>query len=124
MRTPQPLKMTLIERQSLEARLSMLASRIQAKRGTGERLRMERPAKAACSICGKVCTGTELHRDHSHSTGEFRGWLCRDCNLGLGRFKDDTRLLRLAAEYLEGAIIWAATDEKPPCSHRSDAQVP
>ena len=102
--------MTRIERQSLEGRLSMLASRIQARRGKGERLRMERPAEAACAICGTVCDGLALHRDHNHDTGDFRGWLCRDCNLGLGRFKDDTRLLRLAAEYLEGALIWASTD--------------
>ncbi len=44
---------------------------------------------------------TRLHMDHDHETGEFRGWLCSDCNKGIGSFKDDVNLLAGAAEYLE-----------------------
>jgi hypothetical protein len=52
-----------------------------------------------CVICG---VQTDPVVDHDHQTGHVRGGLCRNCNLGLGHFKDDPELLRLAALYLEG----------------------
>lgn len=39
--------------------------------------------------------------DHNHITGKIRNLLCHSCNRGLGLFKDNATLLRLAAEYLE-----------------------
>ena len=42
--------------------------------------------------------------DHSHQTGEFRGWLCHLCNRALGCFKDDSDILKRAIKYLEGKI--------------------
>ena len=39
--------------------------------------------------------------DHNHTTGKIRGLLCNSCNRGLGLFKDNITLLRLAANYLE-----------------------
>ena len=49
-----------------------------------------------CAICG----GTATHRDHSHTTGQFRGPLCENCNRGLGMFKDNPDLLLSAAAYI------------------------
>jgi len=40
--------------------------------------------------------------DHCHSTEKIRGLLCRNCNAGLGFFKDDTKILIKAIEYLKG----------------------
>ena len=55
----------------------------------------------ACAICREPCrTGARLSVDHSHETGEVRGLLCRNCNAGLGQFRDRVDLLRTAAEYL------------------------
>jgi hypothetical protein len=53
----------------------------------------------ACAIC----RGTEhpLCVDHCHVTRQVRRLLCRRCNLGIGYFRDDPRLLRAAAAYLE-----------------------
>jgi len=58
-----------------------------------------------CEICGKP---TRLVRDHDHACHDkkmctkcFRGWLCGDCNTGLGFFYDKPELLRAAATYLE-----------------------
>jgi 5-methylcytosine-specific restriction endonuclease McrA len=39
--------------------------------------------------------------DHDHQTGKVRGVLCNGCNNGLGRFKDNQTILRLAIEYLD-----------------------
>jgi hypothetical protein len=42
----------------------------------------------------------ELAIDHCHKTGKIRGLLCKNCNQGLGQFKDNIDLLLSAAKYL------------------------
>lgn len=58
-----------------------------------------------CAICGRPDSGRPkdayLHIDHCHDSRKVRGLLCDNCNVGLGRFKDDPNLLRLAAAYLD-----------------------
>lgn len=59
-----------------------------------------------CAICTDSIGRNEnqylgAQWDHSHTTGEFRGWLCRGCNLGLGHMKDDIDRLLKAVEYLK-----------------------
>ena len=39
--------------------------------------------------------------DHCHGTELFRGWLCGNCNTGLGAFKDKINRVKRATEYLE-----------------------
>ena len=50
-----------------------------------------------CELCSSATT---LGIDHCHSTGVVRGVLCRNCNTGLGLFKDNADLLRRAIKYL------------------------
>lgn len=60
-----------------------------------------------CAICGvpeAECTRS-LAIDHCHKTGAFRGFLCSNCNNGLGIFKDNPALLKKAADYLTANII-------------------
>jgi hypothetical protein len=57
----------------------------------------------ACAICKVPFDNTQV-LDHNHITGLVRGLLCNACNLGLGQFRDNSGLLLLAREYLEGRL--------------------
>lgn len=61
--------------------------------------------KGYCDICGvhESTQHTKLHLDHCHETGVFRGFICSNCNGGLGFFRDSPKALRRAANYLRKA---------------------
>lgn len=63
--------------------------------------RMMVEQQGLCSICRGVPGKRGFQVDHDHNTGKVRGLLCEPCNRGLGQFKDDPILLRVAAQYLE-----------------------
>lgn len=57
-----------------------------------------------CPICEKrsiVNVTAKFVIDHSHFTGMGREWICDSCNTGLGRFKDDSKLLQKVIDYLK-----------------------
>jgi hypothetical protein len=51
-----------------------------------------------CAICRAA---PAVHVDHDHATDAVRELLCFNCNGGLGQFRDDPAVLRVAAEYVE-----------------------
>lgn len=51
-----------------------------------------------CEICNN---DQNIYIDHCHLTNKFRGFLCRECNFGLGNFKDSILLLKKSIKYLE-----------------------
>lgn len=54
-----------------------------------------------CAICPTTVEHRrELHVDHCHKTNVVRGLLCSCCNQGIGLFKDNPKLMTLAAEYV------------------------
>ena len=55
-----------------------------------------------CAICGKL---DSLHIDHCHKTNKIRDLLCRQCNSGLGQFKDNTEFLLKAIDYLRKHML-------------------
>lgn len=64
-----------------------------------------------CECCGK-----EVYRnwqlDHCHETGEFRGWICKQCNTGLGQLGDNLQSVQMAVKYLERAEKKQNTSQK------------
>lgn len=56
-----------------------------------------------CAICRSDSNeeGWSFAVDHCHDSFIIRGLLCNRCNRGLGLFKDDPDILRLAITYLE-----------------------
>ena len=50
-----------------------------------------------CECCGTL---DELCYDHCHTTGTFRGILCRACNRSIGQLGDTAETLKKAYEYL------------------------
>lgn len=43
-----------------------------------------------------------LSLDHDPTSGQFRGWLCHNCNVGLGYLGDSVEALAAALDYLKG----------------------
>jgi len=57
------------------------------------------PKPECCDCCHKKTK--KLQRDHIHGTFIFRGWVCPDCNTGMGKLGDNLEGLLQAAIYLE-----------------------
>ena len=56
----------------------------------------------ACLICNfRPESPRQLHVDHNHQTGEVRGLLCNNCNVGLGYFADNAERLARASMYVQ-----------------------
>ena len=74
-------------------------------RKTGERKKLHLtapPQPSCCGCCHKKIKNLEL--DHQHKPVLFRGWLCRDCNTGIGLLGDTLKGVLQAAIYLENDI--------------------
>jgi hypothetical protein len=53
-----------------------------------------------CKICSVDLHNKKACLDHDHITHMIRGYLCNNCNCGLGKFKDSIPLLQSAINYL------------------------
>jgi hypothetical protein len=61
-----------------------------------------RPLPGHCENCERPAGKRALSLDHSHVTGQFRGWLCDACNRGIGYLGDSIEGLQRAIDYLRG----------------------
>lgn len=61
---------------------------------------LRRTQNNQCAICKRVFRTTP-HIDHCHKSKIVRGLLCGSCNCGLGYFRESTKALRLAVQYLK-----------------------
>jgi hypothetical protein len=83
----------------IEARAASTRRHIAKKKGFAECTEYPpRPADGRCAICTRV---RKLVLDHDHTTGAFRGYICRDCNMAMGKLGDSIDGLRRALAYLE-----------------------
>ena len=57
------------------------------------------PRPENCDCCHKG--GKKLQPDHLHGTTMFRGWLCRNCNTGIGLLGDTLEGILRSTFYLE-----------------------
>ena len=55
------------------------------------------PENQICELCNEQPAS---HWDHTHDTDEHRGWLCGECNTGIGMFKENISLFYKAITYL------------------------
>ncbi len=62
-------------------------------------LSMLKEQNECCYICKKTAI-LDIDHDHTKTTNQVRKLLCRDCNRGLGSFKDDPELLLTAIHYI------------------------
>ena len=60
------------------------------------------PKPERCECCHKKIE--KLQVDHLHGSTTFRGWLCNDCNSGLGELGDNLGGVLQGAIYLENDI--------------------
>ncbi len=91
------------------------AELIRARRRHGITEATAERRNGMCAVAGCEYVGP-LVLDHWHDgprKGEWRGWICSNCNTGIGLLQDSARKLRAAAEYLELAAGVGWPDEKP-----------
>jgi hypothetical protein len=78
--------------------------RNRTQRGMDMEALAGRPRPEACEACsGPPDPKKGMHFDHCHTSGNFRGWLCRECNLALGNVRGNIQRLRQLIAYLERA---------------------
>jgi len=66
-----------------------------------EYIQMYNEQGGMCAICDRVIDRRSADVDHCHAYNLVRGLLCRRCNLAIGMFHDDVKLLQRAVEYIE-----------------------
>ena len=62
-----------------------------------------------CECCGD--STSTLNWDHDHETGEHRGWICSNCNTGIGKLGDTLKGVQQAVDYLENSINFNSDQE-------------
>jgi len=66
--------------------------------------------RMSTSDCCEICGSKEsLCYDHCHITKDFRGVLCRTCNLGLGQLGDTLESIQKVVAYLSKELILGST---------------
>lgn len=59
------------------------------------------PKSICCDICHK---NKSLNLDHCRKTKKFRGWLCTECNTGIGKLGDNIQGITNAMNYFLSRI--------------------
>ena len=57
-----------------------------------------------CPVCQRIFTirnNQSVNLDHDNETGEIRGWICNDCNTGMGKMNDNINTLARAIAWIK-----------------------
>jgi len=69
---------------------------------SGKKYYSKKPETLICPTCGDTVKGNHnIVLDHNHKTGTIRGYICDNCNSGMGRAKDDVQILQNWIEWLK-----------------------
>ena len=69
---------------------------------SGVKYYSKKPKELNCPTCGDYVTGSyNIVLDHDHKTGKIRGYICDNCNTGMGRAKDNIKILENWVEWLK-----------------------
>ena len=77
-------------------------------------LKMVEEQDGKCAICGDY-QGVALVIDHCHTENKVRQLLCRNCNCGLGMFREKIETLETAIRYLRKHGALAEAGIAPDC---------
>jgi hypothetical protein len=58
------------------------------------------PAGTPCDCCGRI---DRLNLDHDWGVEKFRGYICKNCNVGIGHLSDSQAGIERALKYLKKA---------------------
>ena len=64
----------------------------------------KRPKPIKCECCGKIPKSEKIYLDHDWNISgpeAFRGWLCNNCNIGIGKLGDNLDGVMKAVRYLK-----------------------
>lgn len=128
----QPISQFQVMQSGEIKRKCRTCSRDQAQ--TVARLRKENPypdENYCCPICERHMDEIARHGqqklqvwvlDHCHDTETFRGWVCFNCNTGLGGFKDNLTITQNAVQYLYQHKLKVIKNETSDTGHRDQQQ--
>jgi hypothetical protein len=73
---------------------------------TTEYEQLYKEQNGCCKICKDLAPlhsndRTRLYVDHCHDTKKVRGLLCKNCNSGLGQFRENIKTMEDAIQYLK-----------------------
>ena len=60
-----------------------------------------------CRVCDRTIVvqgNRDVNLDHSHETGDIRGWICNRCNTGIGNLRESVSILRRAIKWIKGTL--------------------
>ena len=81
-----------LEKRCRECKTVLRKEQLDVRRGAP-------PKPERCVCCHKKAE--KLQVDHVHGSTTFRGWVCRDCNTGIGSLGDNLEGVLQSAIYLE-----------------------
>ena len=77
------------------------------------------PSGTPCQCCGRI---DKLFADHDRYTKTLKGWVCRNCNAGVGMLGDSLEGVEKAVAYLQRwkSSTKLTADSEPPAPPNSE----